>query len=241
VDAAEGDPDQCFRVNAEAPGVLAEEAARLGVPLVHYSTDYVFDGLASIPYRETDPLAPINVYGESKAEGERRVAAANPAHLILRTSWIYDLRGRNFLRRILQLAHEREELRVVDDQVGAPTSARMVAAGTTTALLRLRDEGWPRNGFGVYHLTSTGATSWHGFAALALSLDPDRASQRCRALHPVPSSDFPTPARRPGYSVLDTGKFARRFGVALPMWDEELRSLIGEGTPSTPAHGAPTD
>ena len=230
VDAAERDRDVAFRVNADAPGVLAEEAARLGAPIVHYSTDYVFDGAKGTPYVEGDAVGPQGAYGESKLAGERAVVAANPAHLVLRTSWVYAARGRNFLLTMLRLAHEREELRVVADQHGVPTPARLVADATAAVLARLATAG----GFdlgdraGVYHVAARGPTTWHAFAESIVALDPRRASQRCRAVVPIRTADFPTPARRPAYSVLDPARLEAAFALRMPEWREQLALVMGE-------------
>jgi dTDP-4-dehydrorhamnose reductase len=225
VDAAERDESACHRVNAEAPGVLAEEARRLGAPIVHYSTNYVFDGEAAAPYREDAPTAPLGVYGRTKALGELAVAAATPAHLILRTSGVYGWTGQNFMLRILALGREREELQVVDDQLVAPTPASMVADATVAAMRQVLDG---RAGYGLYHLTTTGATSWHGFAERLLALDPSRGEQRVKRVVAVRSEQFPTAARRPRNGVLDNDKFQRQFQVALPDWESELRRTIAE-------------
>jgi dTDP-4-dehydrorhamnose reductase len=210
--------------------VLAEEAARAGVPLVHFSTDYVFDGSKASPYTEDDPTAPLGVYGRTKREGEEAVAAAGGAHLVLRTSWVYGTRGHNFLRTMLRLAHEREELRVVADQVGAPTWSRMLAEATAAIVAPLRaGGGWeiPDGQSGTYHLAARGETSWHGFAEAILALDPDRAGQRARRVVPIATEEYPAPAPRPRYSVLDSGRAGRAFGVALPEWREQLRLCLG--------------
>jgi dTDP-4-dehydrorhamnose reductase len=231
VDRAEAEPAAAFAVNAEGPGVLAEEAAACGALLVQFSTDYVFDGAAAGPYREGDPAAPLGVYGRSKLEGERAVAAAGGAHLVLRASWVYGTRGHNFLRTMLRLARERDELRVVCDQVGAPTWARMLAAATAAVLAQLRAGGGfalaPERG-GVYHASAAGETSWHGFAAALLALDPARGEQRCRAVVPIPTAEFPTPAARPRNSLLSGERLLREFGVALPHWSEQLRLCMAE-------------
>lgn len=225
VDRAEDEEDRAHAVNAVAPGVLAQEAARAGALMVHYSTDYVFDGSAGRPYREDDATAPLGVYGRTKLQGEAAVAAAGGPHLILRTSWLYGTRGHNFLRTMLRLAREREELRVVSDQTGAPTWSRMAAAATAAVLARLREDGrftLPVALAGVYHLSAGGETTWHGFARALLAADPARAEQRCARVVAIPTSEFPTPARRPAYSVLDNSRLAGAFGVRLPRWDRQL-------------------
>ena len=230
VDRAEGEPELARALNAVAPGVLAEEAARAGVPIVHFSTDYVFDGSGSAPYTEVDATAPLGVYGRTKLEGERAVAAAGGAHLVLRTSWVYGTRGHNFLRTMLRLARERDELRVVADQVGAPTWSRMLAEATAAILAPFRaGNGWeiPREVSGVYHLAARGSTSWHGFAEAILAADPARAEQRARRVVPIASEEYPTPAPRPRYSVLNSERAERVFGVALPDWREQLELCLG--------------
>ena len=226
VDRAEEEPELARALNAVAPGILAEEAARAGVPLVHFSTDYVFDGSKGAPYTEDDPAAPLGVYGRTKREGEEAVAAAGGAHLVLRTSWVYGMRGHNFLRTMLRLAHERDELRVVADQVGAPTWSRMLAEATAAILAPFRAGcGWEiqEAAGGIYHLAAAGETSWHGFAEAILAADPARERQRARRVVPIATAEYPTPAPRPRYSVLDSGRAARELRVALPHWREQLR------------------
>jgi dTDP-4-dehydrorhamnose reductase len=217
VDLAESQPGVAAIVNATAPAILAEEARRLGAGIVQFSTDYVFDGAKPSPYVETDAPAPLNVYGRTKLEGERAVIASGARYLILRTSWVYAARGRNFLNTILRLAAERPELRVVDDQRGSPTSANAIAAGVAT-LLSLPWEG------GLYHVTCSGETTWHGFAAAILK---HRPPTRAASLIPIATRDHPTPARRPANSVLDNGKLSRAFGVRLPSWEDALDAVLG--------------
>jgi dTDP-4-dehydrorhamnose reductase len=220
VDKAEAEPDLCFAVNAAAPRVLADEAARLDAFLVHYSTDYVFDGQKAEPYVESDPIHPLGVYGASKAEGEAAIAASVGRWLVLRTSWVYAPQGKNFLLTMLRLAAERPELRVVDDQVGAPTSAAAIAAAT----VRLLDEyalGRTELPSGVYHMTAGGSTSWCGFArAIVNSFNP-----RPRVVA-ISTSAYPTPAQRPKNSVLSNEKFARIFGFRLASWQEQLAQVM---------------
>jgi len=234
VDRAEAEPGAAHAVNAVAPGVLAGEAAALGALMVHFSTEYVFSGEAHRPYLEDDVTSPLNVYGQSKLEGERAVAAVAGAHLVFRTSWVYGVRGQNFLRTMLRLARERDELRVVCDQVGAPTWSRMLAAATAAVLAGVRGPGGfalPPELAGVYHLSAAGATSWHGFASALLALDPARAGQRCRVVTPIPSEEYPTPARRPRNSLLACGRVEAAFGVALPHWSEQLRLCMADLSP----------
>lgn len=225
VDRAEDDAEAAFAANAAAPGVLASEAARLGIPIVHYSTDYVFDGASSSPYTEFDAPAPVNVYGQSKLAGERAVTASGAAHLIFRTSWVYATHGRNFLRTIQRLAQEREELRVVNDQIGAPTPAALVAGITARVLGSFRTSGGfelPEDLWGCYHITTSGSTSWHGFAEAIVALGARREPQLCRRVVAVASDEFLTAARRPNFSLLDHGKLERTFGVTMPDWRTEL-------------------
>ena len=222
VDKAEDDVDAAFRTNAEAPGVLARACALRDIPFVHYSTDYVFDGQGSRPYREDDPTAPLGVYGASKLAGEDAVRSVGGRHLILRTAWVYGRHGHNFMKTMLRLGAERDELRVVADQVGTPTPAALIA-DVTTELLGLRDAP-----SGTFHLTPRGETSWHGFAeaileeALALGLIP-----RAPKVIPIATSDYPTRARRPGYSRLDIGRLEQVLGRALPEWRTGLRQVLG--------------
>jgi dTDP-4-dehydrorhamnose reductase len=227
VDRAEQDAAACAAANAEAPGRMAAAAAECGAPFVHYSTDYVFDGAKAGPYVEGDATNPLGVYGRTKLEGERAAADANPAHLVFRTSWVYAARGHNFVRTMLRLARERDELRVVADQVGAPTWARALAAATAQvvgAALRAPEgaAAWAAARAGVYHLTASGSTSWHGFAEAVLAADPARSEQRARRVVPIATSDFPTPARRPANSRLDCARAAERLGVRIPDWREQL-------------------
>lgn len=223
VDRAESEPEAAFRANAEAPAALAQGCAATGALLVHYSTDYVFDGRSARPYREDDATAPLGVYGVSKRAGEEAIRASGARHMILRTAWVYAAQGRNFLRTMLRLAAEREELRVVADQVGAPTPAAWIA-DATGQLLR---QEVPASG--TWHLTAAGETSWHGFAQAIM--DEAQAAgllaRRPRVL-PITSAEYPTPARRPAYSVLDTAKLQRDFGIAPPAWRDGLRATVCE-------------
>lgn len=224
VDAAESDADACMRVNAEAPGVLAEESARVGAPIIHYSTNYVFDGTLDRPYREDDDPHPLGVYGRSKLLGETAVAA-NPAHLILRLSAVYAPTGRNFMRRILDLGREREELRVVEDQLVAPTPASSVADATVGIIGGVLDGTRVLAG-GVHHLTCGGSTSWFGFAERILALDPRRDEQKVQRVMPVSSEEFPAAARRPLNGLLDCGRAARELGITLPDWETGLEGVL---------------
>jgi dTDP-4-dehydrorhamnose reductase len=225
VDRAESEPDLARAINAIAPGVLAEEAQRLDAILVHYSTDYVFDGMKSEPYVETDPTNPLSVYGHTKLDGERAVGASGCRHLTLRTSWVYGARGHNFLLTMLRLGRERRSLRIVDDQIGAPTWAREIAQATATLLAR--PELAARGADGLYHLTASGATSWYGFArAIFESPEMARIGIIPPALEAIPASAYPLPAQRPANSRLDCSRLERRAGVRLAPWDAALRSAL---------------
>ncbi|MRX09961.1 dTDP-4-dehydrorhamnose reductase [Pseudoduganella sp. FT25W] len=219
VDKAESEPALAHRINAEAPAVMAQEARVLGAALVHYSTDYVFDGAQPAPRAETDPVGPRNVYGASKLAGEQAIAAAGIPHLIFRTSWVYGMRGKNFLLTMLRLAKERDELRVVADQHGAPTWSRTIADVTAQVLAQAHAGGsdwWTRNS-GIYHLSAQGQTTWHAFTQAIV----EEAGLDCKVL-PITTADYPTPAQRPPYSVLSSEKLMTRF-CHLPDWKEALQ------------------
>ncbi len=238
VDKAESEPESALTINATAPARMAQELARHGNLLVHYSTDYVFDGAkpTSEAYSESDPTGPLNVYGHTKLEGEHLIQESGCPHVILRTSWVYDTRGKNFLRTVLRLAHEREELRMVDDQVGAPTWARSIADATAVILTRLLEHNDQTGKWrsGLYHLTASGKTSWAGFARAILE---EYQSLGCRAedggefalplkatrVIPISSEEYPMPARRPRNSQLANGKVQHRFGDLMPDWRTQLR------------------
>jgi dTDP-4-dehydrorhamnose reductase len=226
VDDAETDDATCWAINARAPEILAEEAATLGALTIDFSSNYVFSGEGNTGYRESDVVQPVSAYGRSKAEGERRIAAANPRHIVIRTHGVYDTRGTNFLRRILTLAHEREELRVVHDQVGAPTPARLIAHAVLHILDVASERGWSSDDYGLLHVTPSGEASWYDFARRALALDPARAQQRCTVLRPVASTEFVTPARRPLNGRLDTSRAEQHFGLSLPTWDDALQGIM---------------
>ncbi|MBN8261636.1 MAG: dTDP-4-dehydrorhamnose reductase [Xanthomonadales bacterium] len=223
VDRAESDPEAAFRTNAESPAALAHACAARGALLVHYSTDYVFDGTSTRPYREDDPTAPLGVYGTSKLAGEEAIRASGARHAILRTAWVYAAHGHNFLRTMLRLAAERDELRVVADQVGAPTPAGWIADATAMMLRQGIDAS------GTWHLVADGATSWHGFAS-AIMQDAVASGRLPRAprVVPIATADYPTPARRPAYSVLDTTRLRQGFGIVPPEWREGLRTTLRE-------------
>ena len=228
VDKAEGEPELAQRINAEAPAALAREAAALGALLVHYSTDYVFDGTGSAPWAEDAPTGPLGVYGATKLAGEQAIAQTGCPHLILRTSWVYAARGGNFARTMLRLAQERERLTVIDDQWGAPTGAELIADVTAHAVAQTRQQ--PAKA-GIYHLTAAGETTWFSYAKYVLAL----AGQAQKAIKikateflPIPTSAYPTPARRPHNSRLDTRKLQTRFGLALPPWQHGVRRMLAE-------------
>ena len=238
VDQAESQPELALAVNGTAPGIVAEEAKRVGAVLIHYSTDYVFDGTKAAPYTEDDEPCPMSVYGRTKLAGDRAIQAVDAPHLILRTSWVYGARGKNFMLTILRLARERDELKIVDDQVGAPTWSRAIARATADILKRL---GYGQEGFanacaerrGVYNLTGAGQTSWHGFTAAILEnarslrpIDPALAVDRVPVLKPIPTEQYPTPARRPRNSVLSHAKLERVFGVQMPDWETSLTECM---------------
>jgi dTDP-4-dehydrorhamnose reductase len=231
VDPAEREPEKARAINGIAPGVLAEEAATLGAGLVHYSTDYVFDGAKRTPYTEADDPHPLGVYGSTKLEGDRAVECAGGAHLILRTSWVYGGRGGNFLLTIRRLARERPELRIVDDQVGNPTWCGWIAEATVGILLRISREDGPSFASkmdrykGVYNLSSEGEVSWFEFAQAILDADPLRNEHRVRNILPIKTEDFPTAAKRPYYSVLSKDKIRRVFQLRIPSWREQFEAF----------------
>ncbi len=237
VDKAESEPELAMKVNGVAPGIMAEEAKQLGALLVHYSTDYVFDGTKQGAYTEEDTPNPLSVYGKTKLAGEQAIQASGAAHLILRTSWVYGMRGKNFLLTILRLAQERPELKIVDDQIGAPTWSRMIAESTAQILARcfspIAHHSLPITEFtGIYHLTAGGKTSWHGFAKAILALPHfNKGGQGgfpIPKLTPIPTSEYPLPAPRPSNSVMSNEKLAHVFGIAVPQWDEALRLCMEE-------------
>ena len=225
VDKAETETALAQKINGEAPGVMAEEAKKLGALLVHYSTDYVFDGTKTTPYVETDATNPLSAYGRTKLTGDQAIQAAGGAHLIFRLCWVYGARGNNFLLTMQRLAREREKLRVVRDQVGCPTWSRMIA-GTTALVLRQADTAEKASALsGIYHLCASGQTSWHGFASAIVDLMP-AAEKKCREIEAITAAEYPTPAKRPSYSVMSTAKLERVFGLRLPDWSDSLRLVM---------------
>ena len=244
VDRAETESAAAYALNRDGPAALAVAAAALGVPLIHLSTDYVFDGTKSSPYLEDDPIAPLGVYGASKAAGEQAVRERCPAHVILRTAWVYSPFGANFVRTMLRLGGERPEVGVVADQVGCPTAAAGIAAAIVPIAGRLAGAGAapgdPR--FGTFHLCGAGATSWHGFAAAIFEQAAALGAPMPR-LKAITTADYPTPARRPARSVLATGRIGEVYGVALRPWPEALGECLREllsprSGPAQPAKGA---
>ena len=228
VDKAESETELARTLNALAPGVLAQEAARLGALLVHYSTDYVFDGSGTRPWREDDATGPLSIYGQTKLDGERLIQAACPNHLIFRTSWVYAARGGNFAKTMLRLGQEREKLSVIDDQFGAPTGADLLADVTAYAIrqaLRRQQDA------GLYHLVASGETTWNGYAKYVLGQAQQAGNAiniKATAVAPVPTSAFPTPARRPHNSRLDTTRLQTTFGLSLPDWRLGVARMLTE-------------
>lgn len=239
VDKAELEPDLAMSINSVAPGILAEEAKRLGAAIIHYSTDYVFDGDQSTPYKENDPTSPQSVYGKTKLAGEKAIQAVGVDHLIFRTSWVYGLRGKNFLLTMQRLAKEREEVRVVDDQIGSPTWSRMIAEVTAHIIAQISGQmviqgasylaDFMTEKGGIYHLSSAGKTSWYGFAKAILTdkfADDQYGRYKLQRLVPISTPEYPTPAARPGYSLLDNQKLFDTFGLKLSDWQQVLRLAL---------------
>lgn len=231
VDHAETEIDLANSINAVAPGILASEARRLRIPLIHYSTDYVFDGTGDGAYSEGDRVGPLNVYGKSKLDGELAIAEAGASHLVLRTSWVYGAHGRNFVQTMLRLAAQRTELRVVDDQVGAPTWARTIAELTAHIVAQAfavqekdRQEWWAQRS-GIYHLTASGYTSWAGFAEAIFDIAAMPVRPR---IVPITSDEYPTPAQRPRNSRLSGAKLSATFGLRPPDWRDALHLCLAE-------------
>ncbi|MBX3497341.1 MAG: dTDP-4-dehydrorhamnose reductase [Parvibaculum sp.] len=243
VDRAESEPERAHAVNARAPGILGSACNRAGMPLLHISTDYVFDGMSARPWREDDPVAPLGIYGASKAEGEAALRAAAPRHIILRTAWVFSPHGNNFVRTMLRLASERDELAVVDDQRGSPTSATDIAQALL-ALAASAIEAKPADAplWGTYHFCNAGVTSWCGFARAIMAGAAARGGATAR-IRPIPTADYPTPARRPAFSALDCTKLKTAFGIEPRPWEEALddtldRLLPADGIKRTKAESA---
>jgi dTDP-4-dehydrorhamnose reductase len=239
VDKAESEPTTlAMAINGTAPGIIAEEGRRLGCFIIHYSTDYVFDGTKKTAYVESDTPNPLSVYGHSKLSGEQAIQSTGVPHYIFRTSWIYASRGHNFVRNIIRFGRERSELRIVNDQVGAPTWARAVAESTALVLAQATTSNGVnierlRETSGLYHLTAAGAVSWFGFAKAILLEASAIVGEQIPAVVPITTSGYPVPARRPSNSRLDNSKFSHTFGLALPEWQEMLRLCCQELGPST--------
>jgi dTDP-4-dehydrorhamnose reductase len=225
VDKAEAEQERAMKINGVAPGILAEEAKKSGALLIHYSTDYVFDGTKAEPYVESDTPNPLGAYGRSKLAGDEAVRAVGGAHLIFRLCWVYGARGQNFMLTMMRLAREREKLRVVGDQVGCPTWSRMIAETTALAVRQTIAAGDLSAFSGTYHLASSGATSWHGFARAIVDLMPVEG-RKCSAVEAIATSEYPTPAKRPAYSVLRCDKLDRTFGLRLPYWEDSLKQVL---------------
>jgi dTDP-4-dehydrorhamnose reductase len=229
VDRAESEPDRASAVNARAPEVLGEEAARLGATVIHFSTDYVFDGEFPRPYRESDPANPQGVYGATKLAGERALAAATSRHVILRTSWVVGAHGANFAKTMLRLAAERDELRVVADQYGAPTSAALLADLTAHLVRQLQREGADGFPYGLYHVAGGGETNWCDYARFVIeeALAAGKPLKtRPESVLAITTAEYPTPARRPANSRLDTSSFREAFGLMLPPWQDGVRHIL---------------
>jgi dTDP-4-dehydrorhamnose reductase len=236
VDKAESEPELAYAINAEAVRVIGEEARAMGAGVIHFSTDYVFDGAGDEPYLETDPTGPMGVYGASKLEGEKALAQSGATHLIFRTSWVYGARGKNFLLTILKAARERDRLRVVADQRGAPTWSRDLARMTARVMERMetatagRDlSGLTGEWTGVYHAAGAGETTWHGFASEAVRLEGERRPElKLAAIDAITTAAYPTAAQRPLNSRLNCGKLSERFGWTMMDWRESLREVMAE-------------
>jgi dTDP-4-dehydrorhamnose reductase len=222
VDRAESEPERAFAVNAEGAGIVARAAAERGLPLVHLSTDYVYAGIGTAAYREEQPIAPVNVYGASKAAGDAAVAAADAAHLILRVSWVFGVHGANFVKTMLRLGRERSELRVVDDQNGGPTAAGDIAGAIMVMADRCRQPGF--SAWGTYHFAGRPSTSWYGFARAIFA----RAAKPAPRLVPISSRDYPTPAARPRNSLLECSRIRRVFGIERPDWRRSLSRVMAD-------------
>lgn len=229
VDLAESEPEKARRINAEAVEVLANAASSIDAWLIHYSTDYIFDGAKTTPYVETDQAQPLNIYGETKLQGENAIRASKCRHLIYRTSWVYSTRGANFISTMLRLASERPELQVVADQFGAPTSAELIADITALCLHAIsRDNALADNVSGTYHLTPSGDTSWHGYAKLVIAESKRPLRATANDVQPITTAQYPVAATRPANSRLNTQKLVNTFKVYLPPWQQQVTRLVAE-------------
>lgn len=225
VDAAESAPDEAHAVNADGPGHIARACAEAGIPLIHLSTDYVFDGCGERPYTEDDPVAPLGVYGRSKLAGEELVRARLDRHLILRTSWVFSAAGGNFVTTMLRLGTERDELGIVDDQTGSPTFAGDIAGAIAVLADKVLDAGGDAP-WGTYHMSNAGHTTWYGFAKEIFGHAEAAGREVPSVVRPITTEDYPTPAERPRYSILDTAKLRAAFGVELPPWQDALARCL---------------
>ena len=238
VDKAESEPELAYAVNADAPRAMGEAAAELSIPVIHFSTDYVYDGSGNRPWVESDPVAPLGVYGASKLAGEQALAASGAPHLIFRTSWVYSSRGKNFFLTILRLAQEKEELRIVDDQHGAPTWSRDLARLTVQVMQTVSERSAGvgssiadvvREAQGVYHAADSGETTWFGFAREFLRIFAEgRPNVKLARLVPISSTEYPTPARRPSNSRLDCSRLKNVFRIAMPAWQDSAAAVVSE-------------
>jgi dTDP-4-dehydrorhamnose reductase len=242
VDKAESEPDLAMQINGEAPGIIAEEAQKLGAAIIHYSTDYVFDGSKDGAYLETDRTNPLGIYGKTKLAGEEAIAQTDAAYLILRTCWVYSRIGKNFLLTMLRLFRQKEELRIVNDQIGTPTWSRLIAQVTAHIVTQAVSEfkavpydsrlplirEWFADHSGIYHLTAIGSTSWYGFAKAIQAGDRHAEEQIIKAIKPIPTSEYPTPAQRPTNSRLNPAKLCNTFAIELPTWQECLALVLAE-------------
>ncbi|WGV23621.1 dTDP-4-dehydrorhamnose reductase [Halotia branconii] len=228
VDKAESEPELAMTINGIAPGIMAEEAKRLGAAIIHYSTDYVFDGAKTTPYTESDQPNPQNTYGKTKLAAEQAIASVGVPHLILRTSWVYGLRGKNFLLTMRKLALEKEEIKVVNDQIGAPTWSRVIAEATAQILSQARQDvsSFFAEKAGVYHLTASGETNWYEFAQAIFTYDVQYDERKLQRLIAIKSKDYSTVASRPAYSLLNSQKLTNNFGLILPDWQRSLKLVL---------------
>lgn len=225
VDQAETEKDLCVKINTALPEILADEARRLGAWLIHYSTDYVFGGSKTTPYVETDPTSPSGVYATSKLEGEKAVAASGADYLLFRVCWVYGARGRNFMQTMHRLARERETLRVVRDQFGSPTWSRMIAEASAQAAQQVMRSKARQEFRGIYHLAASGSTNWYEFARRIIEALPE-SERKCRQVEGITTAEYPTPVRRPAYSVLNCDKLEKVFGLRLPDWEHSLHQVL---------------
>ncbi len=230
VDKAESDADTAMSINASALSVIATEAKKINAVVIHYSTDYVFDGAKNKPYTENDTTNPMGIYGKSKLEGEKMLAEAGVPYLIFRTSWVYDTRGKNFLLTMLRLAQEREEMRVVNDQTGSPTWAKMIAMATSQIISQgSKDiQGFIQENKGIYHMTSAGETTWYNFAKNIIENAAGQKNFKVKSIIPITTNEYPTPAKRPQYSVMDNSKLKNTFNISIPSWEKGLKLVLEE-------------